>query len=187
MARHRTSSKRPPPDIGLHMECVEEELEPSQVSFYNKACNEYNEVQERLNNYIKTLKADIIEKGENCMVLQLNAKWVIKLFCCHLIITEFSVIYFYFEYSKILSGPTNNQKLLHCQTTGPKNITQSEQTDQDYQPIISQGILPRPCSNSNNNTYLLMDPNLHFMVSQIQPSNVISEQTAMTSTLKSGV
>ena len=97
MARHRTSSKRPPPDIGLHMECVEEELEPSQVSFYNKACNEYNEVQERLNNYIKTLKADIIEKGENCMVLQLNAKWVIKLFCCHLIITEFSVIYFYFE------------------------------------------------------------------------------------------
>lgn len=66
-------SKRAPPDIGLHMECTEEELEPSQVEYYQKAEKEFNEVQAKLNNYLKKMKAEVVEKGENCLVLQLNA------------------------------------------------------------------------------------------------------------------
>lgn len=71
MARHR--SKRPPPEIGLHMECVEEDLEPCQVSYYTKADREFKEIQNRLDNYIKKLKAEVIEKTDNCCVLQLNS------------------------------------------------------------------------------------------------------------------
>lgn len=73
MSKHRSGSKKVPPDIGLHMECTEEELEPSQKDYYAKAEKEYNEVQAKLNNYIKKMKAEVIEKGENCFVLQLNA------------------------------------------------------------------------------------------------------------------
>lgn len=73
MSRYRNSTKKIIPDIGLHMECVEEELEASQVAYYNKAENDFHEVQCKLDTYVKKLKAEIIEQGENCVVLHLNA------------------------------------------------------------------------------------------------------------------
>lgn len=73
MAKHRSSSKKIQPEIGLHMECFEEELEPSQINHFKKAEKEFNEVQAKLEDLIKKMKAEVVERAEHYTVLSLAA------------------------------------------------------------------------------------------------------------------
>lgn len=184
MARHRTSSKRPPPEIGLHMECIEEELEPSQITYYTKGDKEFSEIQNKLEHYVKKLKAEVIEKGENCLVLQLNAMYV---YVFALYLREALVEHNESPFLRSNSVSMGSQGQVSSGTTGSKGTRQSVQATQSYQQMVGQGILTRSTANSSANTFLVMDSGLSFMVGQMSPSNVTPEQTSATSTPKSVV
>ncbi|KAL0268998.1 UNVERIFIED_CONTAM: hypothetical protein PYX00_010750 [Menopon gallinae] len=152
MSRHRSGLKKAPPEIGLHMECIEEELEPCQVVHYNKAETEYNEIQNKLDNYLTKMKAEVIEKGENCVVLQLNVS---------------------------TSNNIGNSTQVSPASTG-KVTRQSVQSTQNYQQVVGQGILTRSSSNNTANAYLVMDPRLGLVVGQVPQNSVNSENTSPT-------
>ncbi|XP_067003652.2 uncharacterized protein [Anabrus simplex] len=71
MSRGGGRNAKRPPDVGLLMECFEEDLTPCQASHYNKGEREYNEVMARVDSMIKS-GGEIIEKGENVIVVQLS-------------------------------------------------------------------------------------------------------------------
>lgn len=152
MSRHRSGLKKAPPEIGLHMECTEEDLEPCQVVHYNKAETEYNEIQNKLDNYITKMKAEVIEKGENCVVLQLN-----------------------------VTTPNNIGNNTQVSPVPSAKVTrQSLQSTQNYQQVVGQGILTRSSANTGN-TYLVMDPRLGLVVSQVPQNSVNSENSTSPS------
>jgi hypothetical protein len=54
------------------MECHDEALTPEQVSAYNKGEKEYKEVTAKLEQMMKNLGGEIIEKSDSVYVVQMN-------------------------------------------------------------------------------------------------------------------
>jgi hypothetical protein len=54
------------------MECHDESLTPEQVSAYNKGEKEYKEVTAKLEQMMKNLGGEIIEKSDSVYVVQMN-------------------------------------------------------------------------------------------------------------------
>nr|CAD7589831.1 unnamed protein product [Timema genevievae] len=75
--RHSSGSgggNKKPPDISLLMECYDEEPTKEQQAAYNKGEREYQEVVAKLEKYVKSMEAEMIEKiSDQTYVLQMNA------------------------------------------------------------------------------------------------------------------
>jgi hypothetical protein len=63
------------------MECHDEALTPEQVSAYNKGEKEYKEVTAKLEQMMKNLGGEIIEKSDSVYVVQMNNRCSIII--CH--------------------------------------------------------------------------------------------------------
>lgn len=59
-------------DIGLHMECYEDELSPAQLAAYSRVKSEFIEFTTRIESLIKNNNVDVTEKNESLVVLQVN-------------------------------------------------------------------------------------------------------------------
>jgi hypothetical protein len=84
MSRSGRNYGKKPPDIGLQMECHDEALTPEQAAAYNKGEKEYKEVTAKLEQMMKNLGAEIIEKSDSVYVLQMNNRCsiIIIIFIC---------------------------------------------------------------------------------------------------------
>lgn len=71
MGSHRSRGKKGN-DIGLHMECYEDELSPAQLAAYNKVKNDFAEFTTRIESLIKNNNVDVAEKSEGVVLLQVN-------------------------------------------------------------------------------------------------------------------
>lgn len=72
MSRSGRNYGKKPPDIGLQMDCYDEALTPEQVAAYNKGEKEYKEVVTKLEQMMKNLGGEIIEKSDSVYVMQMN-------------------------------------------------------------------------------------------------------------------
>lgn len=77
MSRSGRNYGKKPPDIGLQMDCYDEALTPEQVAAYNKGEKEYKEVVTKLEQMMKNLSGEIIEKSDSVYVMQMNNRWSI--------------------------------------------------------------------------------------------------------------
>jgi hypothetical protein len=71
------------------MECHDEALTPEQVSAYNKGEKEYKEVTAKLEQMMKNLGGEIIEKSDSVYVVQMNNRCSItymRLLCISIIL-----------------------------------------------------------------------------------------------------
>jgi hypothetical protein len=88
MSRSGRNYGKKPPDIGLQMDCHEEALTPEQTADYNKGEKEYKEVAAKLEQMMKNLGAEIIEKSDSVYAVQMNNRYsiirmsrVVRLLC----------------------------------------------------------------------------------------------------------
>ncbi|XP_069703661.1 uncharacterized protein [Periplaneta americana] len=73
MSRSGRNYGKKPPDIGLQMECHDDALTPEQAAAYNKGEKEYKEVTAKLEQMMKNLGGEIVEKTDNVYVMQMNS------------------------------------------------------------------------------------------------------------------
>jgi len=74
MSRHKSGVRRPLPEIGLFMECDDEELSPAQNNFYGKIKKEHTAFKKKLDDYVSKLNGNVIVEEGNCFLFDIQLK-----------------------------------------------------------------------------------------------------------------
>ncbi|XP_021920115.1 uncharacterized protein LOC110830032 isoform X2 [Zootermopsis nevadensis] len=168
MSRSGRNYGKKPPDIGLQMECHDEALTPEQAAAYNKGEKEYKEVTAKLEQMMKNLGAEIIEKSDSVYVVQMNnsSPPPVPALTANTPSTGKSVMSPATRQSTALIAqppPATNAMVQALQTaTGPVILQGSPQ---------AQGVMTRASTGSTLHTpgtyQLVMDPRLGLIVGTV--------------------
>lgn len=73
MSRNKSSgSKRAAPEIGLFMECEDEELNPAQKEYYGKIRKDYQGFRKKMDDYLHKMKGEVIVEEGDCFLFQIK-------------------------------------------------------------------------------------------------------------------